>query len=94
MSLASAEQADFSNIAEFDASDNLYISKVLHKTFIQVDESGTEAAGATAVIMVERSSVNTVAPSPVKADHPFMFMIRDDTTGSILFLGKLVNPEK
>jgi serpin B len=61
----------------------------LHKAFVVVNEQGTEAAAATAVMMARSLPV----PTPVfRADHPFVFMIRENVTGSILFLGRVVNP--
>ena len=79
--------ADFSGM---DGTQNLFISKILHKAFIQLDEEGTEAAAATAVV-VEYTSVD---PMPeFRADHPFLFFIRDNVTESILFLGRVSEPE-
>jgi serpin B len=61
-------------------------SKVIHKAFVDVNEEGTEAAAATAVVMATKS----ISMTPVfKADHPFLFLIRDVRTGTILFLGRL-----
>lgn len=57
-----------------------------------VDEAGTEAAAATAVIMVE-SAMEVVEPVEMKVDRPFIFLIRDDDTGTILFAGRVLNPE-
>jgi serpin B len=80
-------QADLSGMAE---NQDLFISGVIHKAFVDVNEEGTEAAAATAVI--------SNAPGPVvktfvfRADHPFVFLIRDTRTGSILFLGRMVKP--
>ena len=80
-------QADLSGMT---GSQDLFISAVVHKAFVDVNEEGTEAAAATAVI------ANT--PGPVvqtfvfRADHPFLFLIRDTRTGSILFLGRMVKP--
>lgn len=62
------------------------ISAVVHKAFVEVNEQGTEAAAATAAAML--SSL----PPSFRADHPFLFLIRDQSTGSVLFLGRLVNP--
>lgn len=78
--------ADFSGM---DGTKSLYIDKVIHKAFIDVNEEGTEAAAATAVIMMR-----CLPPPPAvfRADHPFVFLIRDNITGSILFLGRVVNP--
>ena len=68
---------------------DLWISQVKHKAFIEVNEEGTEAAAATAVEMVTKAA----GPSPVfRADHPFLFLIRDNQTGAVLFMGRLVNP--
>lgn len=78
--------ADFSGIM---GKKDLYISKVIHKAFIDVYEEGTEAAAATAVIM----STKSMSIEPVfRADHPFIFLILDNQSGSILFLGRLMKP--
>lgn len=78
--------ADFSGI---DGTRSLAISDVLHKGFISIDENGTEAAAATAVIIGE-TSVPT--PATLVVDRPFLFMIVDRPTGAILFLGRVVDP--
>jgi serpin B len=72
-----------------DGSRSLFIGAVLHKAFVAVDEQGTEAAAATAVVMTRAMAFS--APS-FRADHPFLFLIRENSTGSILFLGRVVNP--
>jgi len=79
--------ADFSGMT---GSRKLYIAKVIHKAFVAVDEVGTEAAAATAVVM-KREGLSRY-PRFV-ADRPFVFMIRDKKTGGILFMGRVVNPE-
>lgn len=89
MPVAFTETADFSGM---DGRRDLFISDVIHKAFVSVDESGTEAAAATAVIMA-----TTSAPMPeeiinVTVDRPFIFLIRDIQTGTILFLGHVTNP--
>jgi serpin B len=83
----SAEEADFSGI---DGTQRLFIRDVLHKGFVSVDESGTEAAAATAVVIEEES----VPPTPIEVtiDSPFIFVIRDVETGTILFVGRVINP--
>ena len=83
-----ARSADFSGM---DGSKELFISAVLHKAFVEVNEEGTEAAAATAVVMSLRSM--PLPPPIFRADHPFLFLIRDTRTDSILFMGRLVNPE-
>ena len=79
--------ADFSGI---DGTHDLFISDVLHKAWVSVDEAGTEAAAATAVI------VSLVAyPGPpvvLTINRPFLFVIRDVPTGTILFVGRVVDP--
>jgi serpin B len=81
--------ADFSGMAE---GGGLFISEVLHKAFVDVDESGTEAAAATAVIMMKAAMPMPSEPVVFRADHPFLFLIRDRTTGSVLFVGRLCDP--
>jgi serpin B len=83
--------ADFSGM--HTGGEQLDISAVIHKAFVDVNEEGTEAAAATGVVV----GVTSVAPPPTpkyfKADHPFLFFIRDQKTGSILFLGRLETPK-
>lgn len=81
--------ADFSGM---NGRRELFISAVLHKAFVAVDEKGTEAAAATAVVM-SLSSAPMEPPVRFVADHPFFFMIRDMRSGAVLFMGRLVNPE-
>ena len=69
----------------------LYITAVVHKAFVDVNEQGTEAAAATGVVV----GVTSVQITPTfRADHPFLFLIRDNQTGSILFMGRVMNPAK
>lgn len=78
--------ADFSGMT---GTKDLFISNVLHKAFVAVDEKGTEAAAATAVIMARGG----ISHEPVfRADHPFMFLIKDNRSASILFMGRVMNP--
>jgi serpin B len=83
-------QADFSAMAELPGR-NVFISEVVHKTFLDVNEAGTEAAAATSVGMAM-----TAAPmQPIKmvVDHPFLCAIVDSETGAVLFVGAIVNPK-
>jgi serpin B len=85
-------KADFSGM---DGTHDLYISKVVHKAYVDVDEAGTEAAAATGVVMTRALAIPTEQPIPVfRADHPFLFLIRDNETGSILFLGRVTDPKR
>ncbi len=81
------------NFAGMDGRTNwLYISAVLHKAFVDVNEEGTEAAAATAVTI---KAMGLPPPRPTFcADHPFVFMIQDNQTGSILFIGRMTDPTK
>ena len=89
MPTAFTDAADFSGM---DGTKNLYISDVFHKAFVDVNEEGTEAAAATAVV-VRIMAVRPVEPVPVfRADHPFVFLIQDNDTGAILFVGRVTNP--
>jgi serpin B len=84
---AFTEQADFSGM---DGSRELYIGAALHKAFVAVNEQGTEAAAATAVIM--QTKALAISPIVFRADHPFVFLIRENGTGNILFIGRVTNP--
>jgi serine protease inhibitor len=83
MGEAFSDSADFSGIR-----DGIYISRVLHKAVIEVNEEGSEAAGATVVEMKEATAVD---PIIFIGDRPFLFIIADDETWSILFMGKLMD---
>jgi serpin B len=80
--------ADFSGMT---GNRELYISAVIHKAFVDVDEKGTEAAAATGILM-KRASSQPLTPPVFRADHPFVFMIRDNRNGSIMFMGRVMNP--
>ena len=92
-------QADFSGINGYQTPDEeaLVISAVFHKAFVEVTEEGTEAAAATAVAIMAGSAMAAFDPPPVpifRADHPFLFAIRDRVSGVILFLGRMADPTK
>ncbi|MCK5434684.1 MAG: serpin family protein, partial [Dehalococcoidales bacterium] len=87
MPVAFSRDADFSGMT---GNRDLFIADVIHKAFVSVDEAGTEAAAATAVVM-ELTAVPEV-PVEVTADRPFIFLIRDIETGTILFVGRIVDP--
>ena len=80
------QDAGFSGISE----EKLYVEEVFHKAFVQVDEEGTVAAAATGIILEMTSAPSY--PPVFKADHPFVFLIQERTTGYTLFMGKVANP--
>ncbi|MBP2676138.1 MAG: hypothetical protein H6Q84_2978 [Deltaproteobacteria bacterium] len=82
------KRADFSGMT---ADDRLSISKVIHKAFVEVNEEGTEAAAATAVV-VGVKSFRPEPPAVFRADRPFLFLIRDLRSGAVLFAGRLADP--
>ena len=84
---AFTEAADFSGMT---GSRDLFIADVIHKAFVSVDEAGTEAAAATAVVMAELAMPEE--PVEITVDRPFVFLIRDIETGAVLFVGRVVNP--
>jgi serpin B len=89
------QRADFTGIANPPApQDRLVIAEVFHKAFVKVDEKGTEAAAATAVLM-ERAGAAPPRepPAEFKADHPFLFFIRDNQSGLLLFMGRVADPQ-
>jgi serpin B len=81
-------QADFTGMS--GSGRKLFVSEVIHKAFVDVNEEGTEAAAATAVIVKKEAAAE---PTVFRADHPFLFLIQDLRTGSVLFLGRLTNPD-
>jgi serpin B len=81
------DRADFSGIT---TSKRLQVSNVIHQANIDVDEKGTEAAAATAVVM--RATGMPAEPVVLRADRPFLFAVRDVPTGAILFLGRVGDP--
>ncbi len=82
--------ADFSGIS---GNERLFLSEVIHRTFIDVNEEGTEATAATALCLLCEKTAEEELPLVVfRADHPFMFLIRDERTKSILFMGRLADP--
>lgn len=95
MPTAFSDSADFTGM-EDEPNEDLKIDKVIHQAFVEVNEEGTEAAAATAVIMGRiTSSVGSEPRIPTfRADHPFIFIIQQKDTGNILFLGRVNNPTK
>ncbi len=85
--------ADFGKIAPKRVDDYLFISDAFHKTFIAVDEKGTEAAAATAIAMAATSAmVRTKPPLEIHVDHPFLYAVQEVSSGACLFLGRVTDP--
>ena len=84
------KRADFSGISS-DPS-GLYVSKVLHQAVVEVNEEGTEAAAATAVVMMTRMAM-VYEPYEFNCNRPFIFIIHDKVQNSILFIGKYSKPQ-
>jgi serpin B len=87
MPIAFSSSADFSGMT---GNPELFISDVIHKAFVAVDEAGTEAAAATAVII--KLTAVPEPPVEVTMDRPFIFLVRDIETGAVLFVGRVLNP--
>ncbi len=79
------------NFAKMNGRKDLFLNSAVHKAFVEVNEEGTEAAAATGLVV----GITSVPPKPVlfRADHPFVFMIKDQRTGVILFMGRVENPQ-
>jgi len=92
MGMESAFAADAADFSGMIGSKDLFISAVIHKAFVDVNEEGTEAAAASGVIMALPGPPSK--PPVFRADHPFVFMIRDNRNGAILFLGRVMKPSK
>jgi serpin B len=93
----SLASADFSGITEPHSGSSLYISRVLHKAFINVDDQRTEAAAATIIAMppgMVRGTPTEPPPITMRIDRPFIFLIRDIETDAILFIGRVMNPNE
>ncbi len=90
MPLAFSRQADFLGIS---TAGQLQISHVIHKAFVDVSETGTKAAAATAVTFMTTLVAGDFMPA-FRVDHPFLFLIRDRTSGAILFMGRVTNPNE
>jgi serpin B len=96
MGMASAFDPNTADFSGMTGGRDLFISKVVHKAFVDVNEEGTEAAAATGIVMMPTSALieEPKEPPVFRADHPFLFMIRDNRNDAILFTGRIVNPLK
>lgn len=91
LDLPFSNEANFAEMVESPVGNSLSISNVFHKSFVEVNEEGTEAAAATAATILLRSMPMDTTEDFI-ADHPFMFVIKEELTGVILFVGHIVNP--
>jgi len=89
MGIVDAFVLEKANFAGMTDKLDLFIRAVIHKAYVDVNEEGTEAAAATGVAVARRRSEE---PPTFRADHPFLFLIQDDHTGSILFIGRVTDP--
>ncbi|XP_026449046.1 serpin-Z3-like [Papaver somniferum] len=89
-----AELTEMVNIDDPNNEEKLHVSKVYHKCFIQVDEEGTEAAASTGPTLATQAARGPPPPPPVDfvADHPFIFIITEEESGAVLFMGHVLNP--
>ena len=85
-----ADKADFRFIT--DDHKGLYVSQVIHQSVVEVNEEGTEAAAATAVVMMKRMAVFSPPPEEFKCNRPFLFVIHEAQSNAILFMGKFMKP--
>jgi serpin B len=92
MGMPSAFDRREANFFGMDGQRDLFISLVVHKAFVEVGEEGTEAAAATGVVMGITAVREEPKPIQFTVDHPFLFMIRDNSSGAILFMGRIMNP--
>ena len=80
------------NFTGMDPAGGIEISEVVHKAFVRVDEQGTEAAAATAVLMEDTAMAEPEPIPEFRADHPFLYLIRDRESGTVLFMGRMADP--
>ena len=84
-------RADFSGMT---GKRDFWIGAAVHKAYIDVNEEGTEAAAATGIVMQTMAMAVQRPPIVFRADHPFVFLIRDNRSGGILFMGRVTDPTK
>jgi len=90
MGIIDAFIPDVADFSKMDGTNTLFISEAIHQSFVEVNEEGTEAAAATAIIM--EATAFPDEPKKFIADHPFVFLIQHKETGAILFMGRVTNP--
>ena len=90
--MAALSEANLTKAMQRIPGMNLFITGIFHKAFVAVDEEGTEAAAATGVVAGIESAGPIRETEAFTADHPFLFFIRDDVSGAILFMGRVADP--
>ncbi|KAM0937411.1 putative Serpin family protein [Dioscorea sansibarensis] len=93
LDLPFSANGDLSEMVDSPTGRNLYVSSVFHKSFVEVNEEGTEAAAASAAVILLGSALHVSPPLDFVADHPFMFLIREDKAGVVMFVGHVINPQ-
>lgn len=91
MGMTDAFDAALADFSGFTGGRDLFVSAVIHRAWVKVDEAGTEAAAATAVVMA-MTAMEPLDPVRLTLDRPFLFLILDDLTGSVLFMGRVADP--
>ncbi len=94
MNIAFTKDADFSGMVDPTKFFPPYISEVIHKSYVDMNEEGTEVASVTMVVMAPTGSPRPVEIPAFRTDHPFLFIIQDSQTKSILFIRRVINPQK
>ncbi len=94
LGMKQAFQKDAADFSGMTGGRDLFISAAIHKAYINVDEEGTEAAAATGIMMEATAMRNEPPPIVFRADHPFLFLIRDNKSGGIMFIGRVTDPTK
>jgi len=92
LSLPFGEKADLTEMVDSPTADKLYVSNLYHKTFVEVNEKGTEAAAATAATITLRSLPMFHEPTDFVCDHPYLFIIKEELTNVIIFTGRITEP--
>lgn len=87
-----SKEADFSELVESFAAGALYLSNVFHKAYVEVNEQGTEAAAATGAVVTLRGISMFQKPIDFVADHPFIFIIKEELTNVVVFTGRVTDP--
>jgi serpin B len=83
---------DDANLSGMNGKEDLYVSTLVQKAYIDVNEAGSEAAAVTIAVVAPKGAPSNQEPIEMSFDHPFLFVIRDTNTGTILFIGQLMQP--